>query len=107
MTHQGNVRQRSGGGMRRRGFIQAVGLSTALPAVARAQQAVPGSRIAKVGIFFQLRSSDEDLLKIYRAPLVEALRGLGYVEGKNVQFLDRTTDDPARLREVARELVDQ
>src|SRR5262249_41952752 len=97
---------RFGGGMRRRKFIQAVLLSTALPPTASAQQTAPGSRIVKIGVLWQVDSADE-LLKIYGDALTQTLSGLGYVDGKTAQLLHRSSNDPHRLRELAKELVDQ
>jgi putative tryptophan/tyrosine transport system substrate-binding protein len=93
--------------MRRRGFIQAAVLSTAVPPIAGAQQIAQGSRIAKVGVLWQLERTDEALLKSYRAPLTRTLQGLGYVEGKNIQFVERVSNDAREFRELAKELVDQ
>src|SRR5215510_11609953 len=93
--------------MRRRWFIQAMVLSTALPPMASAQQVAPSSKIVKIGILWHLDSTDEKVLKTYRDSLVGTLSGLGYVDGKTAQFLERSTADPLRLRELAKELVDQ
>lgn len=93
--------------MRRRGFIWALVLSTALPPMADAQQIAQSSRIAKIGVLWQVEPTDESLLKTYRDAFTGTLRNLGYVEGKTAQFLDRISNDPVRLRELARELVDQ
>src|SRR5215472_10644349 len=79
---------RSGGGMRRRKFIQAVVLSIALPPPARAQQSAPSSRIVKIGVLWQVDSAD-DLLRIYGDALTQSLSGLGYVDGKTAQLLNR------------------
>jgi putative ABC transport system substrate-binding protein len=92
--------------MRRREFIQTVVLSTALPLMASAQQITPSSRIVKIGVLWQLDSAD-DLLKIYGDVLTSTLRGLGYVDGKTAQFLHRSANEPLRLRELSKELVDQ
>jgi putative ABC transport system substrate-binding protein len=92
--------------MRRREFIQAGVLSTALPPMASAQQIAPRSRIVKIGVLWQVDSAD-DLLKIYGDALTGSLSGLGYVDGKTAQFLHRSSKEPLRLRELAKELVDQ
>jgi putative tryptophan/tyrosine transport system substrate-binding protein len=92
--------------MRRRALIQSVVLSTAWPLTTRAQQVVPASRIAKIGILWHLESTN-DLLKTYRDALTGALSGLGYVEGKNIQFVERGSADLGQLREYAKVLVDQ
>jgi putative ABC transport system substrate-binding protein len=91
--------------MRRRGFVQAVVLSTALPPMASAQQIAPISRIVKIGVLWH-GDSENELVKIYRDVLIRNLSGLGYVEGKSAQFLQRYSSQPL-LRELAKELVDQ
>src|SRR5262245_18302867 len=97
---------RFGGRMQRREFIQAVAVSTVLPPTVRAQQTTPSSRIVKIGVLWQVDSADE-LLKIYGDALTQTLSGLGYVNGKTAQFLDRSSNNPHRLRELAKELVDE
>jgi len=92
--------------MRRREFIQAGVLSSALPPPASAQQIAPSPRIVKIGVLWQVNSAD-DLLKIYSDVLTGALSSLGYVDGKTAQFLHRSSNEPLRLRELAKELVDQ
>jgi putative ABC transport system substrate-binding protein len=93
--------------MQRREFIQAVFLSSALPLMANAQQTAPSSRIARIGILWQFDSTDDELVKNYRGSLTETLSGRGYVDGKTAQFLERSSTKPLRLRELAKELVDQ
>jgi len=97
---------RFGGGMRRRKFIQAVLLSTALPPTASAQQTAPGSRIVKIGVLWH-GDSENELVKTYGDVLTRTLSDLGYVEGRSAQFLQRYSAEPLRLRELAKELIDQ
>src|SRR6476660_8711991 len=92
--------------MRRRGIIQAAVLVAALPPMARAQRSASGSRTARIGILWHL-DNQNDLLGIYRDALVGTLSSLGYVDGKTVQFVERNSVEAARLREMAKELVDQ
>jgi putative tryptophan/tyrosine transport system substrate-binding protein len=47
------------------------------------------------------------LVNGYRDALTGALSGRGYVDGKTVQFLERASARPLRLRELAKELVDR
>jgi putative tryptophan/tyrosine transport system substrate-binding protein len=92
--------------MRRLEFVQAIVLSIAWPLIVCAQQVAPRSRIAKLGVLWH-GDSENDLVKTYRDVLIRTLSGLGYVEGKSVQFLQRYSSEPLRLRELAKELVDQ
>jgi putative ABC transport system substrate-binding protein len=92
--------------MRRRGFLQVAVLSTALSRVARAQQRAPSSRIVKIAVLWQVDSADE-LLKIYSDALTGRFSDLGYVDGKTAQFIHRSTNEPPRLHELAKDLVDQ
>jgi putative tryptophan/tyrosine transport system substrate-binding protein len=83
--------------MKRREFIAALGgIAIAWPFAARAQQA----RTARIGILnFQNREPNLTLLR-------EALRGLGYSEGKNLQFEFRSAEgNPGLLAGLAAELV--
>jgi putative ABC transport system substrate-binding protein len=81
--------------MLRREFIANLGVAAAWPIVARAQQA----NMPRIGVL--LVSGPEPM-----GPFREALRGLGYVEGKNIQvdILSAEGQD-ARLSELAAELV--
>jgi hypothetical protein len=85
--------------MRRRAFSRAVVLSGTWPIMARAQQSAPGSRAVRIGILWHVDSTN-DLLKFYRDALTETLKGLGYVEGKNLQIVERGSADGRQLREL-------
>lgn len=83
--------------MRRRAFIALLGgAAVTLPLAARAQQA----RTARIGILnFQNREPNLSLLR-------EALRDLGYSEGKNLEFEFRSAEGtPDLLVDLAAELV--
>jgi putative ABC transport system substrate-binding protein len=83
--------------MKRREFMTLTGAALALPMAARAQQA---KRIARIGIFLPPpRNLEVDAL-------LEGLRDLGWVEGKNlhVEYRDAGGDD-SRLPALATELV--
>jgi putative ABC transport system substrate-binding protein len=91
--------------MRRRDLIALSGLLPfALRTTARAQ---PAERMRRIGFLLSAAEGPEDPL----APLeihafVEALRGLGWVEGRNIAILRRASEGRReRLRENARELV--
>jgi putative ABC transport system substrate-binding protein len=78
----------------RRNFITLLGSAAAWPVAARAQQKMP-----RIGI---LLLTNEEIMGPYR----QALRDLGYIEGKSIQFEVRSAQGQAnRLPEVAAELV--
>ena len=81
--------------MRRREFITLVGAAVlAVPCPARAQQ-----RIARVGV---LLVNGPEFMGLYR----EALRDLGHVEGRTIQYDVRSAHGQRdRLPELAAELV--
>ena len=84
--------------MQRRDFITLIGGAAAWPLAARAQQ----SRIARIGALYIGLADAESFKKELR----EGLRGLGYVEGKNVAFEFRSAEGRLdRLPELAAELV--
>ena len=91
--------------MRRRGFVRAVVLSIALPPMVSAQQIAPISKIVKIGVLWH-GDSENKLIKTYRDVLIGNLSGLGYVEGKSAQFLQRYSSQ-SLLHEFAKEVVDQ
>src|SRR5690242_10481946 len=83
--------------MRRREFITLIGGAAAVwPVVVPAQQP---TKVPRIGVL--LISGPEPM-----GPFREALRDLGYVEGKNIQFEVRSAQSQvARLPELAAELV--
>ena len=82
--------------MKRRAFIGLIGGSAAWPLVAWAQQI---DRMRRIGVL--LVSGPEPM-----GPFREALRDLGYVEGKNIQIEVRSAQgQDTRLPELAAELV--
>ena len=89
--------------MRRREFIALLGTSI-LPwtLAARAQQ---GRKITRIGVLWHAGSAEEE--REYLTVLVKAFSDLGYVEGKNVEFLHRyPAEQPDRYPILARELVE-
>src|SRR3954464_15845260 len=91
--------------MRRRDFIRLVGMSPALPLMARAQQGATSGRVAKIGVLWHAGSAEEE--KVYLDILTKAFINLGYVQGKNVVFLHRfPAEQLERFRSLARELVE-
>ena len=90
--------------MRRRELIRVIGLATVWPFVAHAQQTPQSPRIVKIGVLWHGGSADGE--RVFLAALTEALRDLGYVEGKNTMFLHRyPAHQPDRYRELARDLI--
>ena len=88
--------------MRRREFIAVIACATALPFAANAQAS---RKIARVGVLWHAGSAEEE--GEYLTVLVRAFAGLGYVEGKNVEFLHRfPAEQPERFRALAKELVE-
>jgi len=89
--------------MRRRDFIAGLsGTAAALPFAARAQQS---ERLRRVGILMGFAENDE-VWQAYLASFRASLRGLGWIEGRNIQFDIRFAgDSPEHTRAVATELV--
>jgi putative ABC transport system substrate-binding protein len=80
--------------MKRRNFITLIGGAAALPLVARAQQKTP-----RIGILVFTEAE-------HMGPFREALRDLGYVDGRNIQIEIRSAQGQAnRLPDLAAELV--
>ena len=86
--------------MKRRAFIAGLGSAVAWPLVARAQQ---GAKIYRIGV---LNAGIDPIHNPILAPFVEALRELGWIEGKNfvyeIRFANNQLD---RLPSLAAELV--
>jgi putative ABC transport system substrate-binding protein len=89
--------------MRRREFIAGLGSAAAWPVVARAQQS---DRMRRVGV---LTGNDENdpLAKTSISAFIQALAGLGWTLGRNMQMDLRSADggDTNRIRAFAQELV--
>jgi putative ABC transport system substrate-binding protein len=92
--------------MERRKFIVIAGIGAAWPLMARAQQNATSAKITRVGVLWHASNADEE--KIYLDILTKAFSDLGYVEGKNIEFLHRfPAEQPARFRALARELAEE
>ena len=91
--------------MERRNFIGIAAMGAAWPFfMARAQQNVTSAKIIRVGVLWHASNADEE--KIYLDVLTKAFSDLGYVQGKNIEFLHRfPAEQPERFRTLARELV--
>jgi putative ABC transport system substrate-binding protein len=89
--------------MRRREFIALLGTSALLWTLpARAQS---GRKIARIGVLWHAGNAEEE--REYLTVLVKAFSDLGYIEGKNVEFLNKfPAEQLDRYPVLARELVD-
>jgi putative tryptophan/tyrosine transport system substrate-binding protein len=90
--------------MRRREFITLLGgaaATTAWPLAARAQQ---GERVRRVGLLVGLAVGDPEVAK-YSRELRDALRALGWIEGKNLRVDHRAAADLGDMRSLALELA--
>lgn len=91
------IRNQRGGRMRRREFITLLGGAVAWPLAARAQQS---GKTYRIGLLMSSNPSR------YQEGLIEGLRDLGYIEGKNIIVERRHPGrNIERLPELARELV--
>ncbi len=90
--------------MKRREFITIATGAAMWPFSARAQRST-GSKVSKIGVLWHAANADQE--KVYLDVLVKAFGDLGYVEGKNAQFLHKfPAEQPERFRTLARELVE-
>jgi ABC-type uncharacterized transport system substrate-binding protein len=93
--------------MRRRDFIALLGTS-ALPWTLTAE-AQPSRKSARIGVLWHAGSAEEE--REYLAVLVKAFSDLGYIEGKNVEFLHKFPAEqldqyPILARELVKSNVD-
>lgn len=97
-----DTRSKAWGSMRRRAFISLVGGAAALPVVSRAQ---PGERVMRIGVLSPLSPDDLDNQSRH-AVFLEALKQLGWIDGRNLRVEARhSAGDPANTRKYAAELV--
>src|SRR6516165_4060962 len=89
--------------MNRREFITLLGgAAAAWPLAARAQQ---GERMRRIGVLMSLGADDSESSRRLTA-FVQALRQLGWTDGRNVQIEYRWgAGDPERIRKYAVELA--
>src|SRR6516165_3245328 len=89
--------------MRRREFITLLGGTAAVwPLAARAQQ---GDRVRRVGVLLPYDENDP-VMKTWVSAFMQALAGLGWIDGRNVRMdLRWGSDDINRIRALAQELV--
>jgi putative tryptophan/tyrosine transport system substrate-binding protein len=89
--------------MRRREFIALLG-ATASPWTLSAS-AQPTRKIARIGVLWHAGSAEEE--REYLTVLIKAFGDLGYIEGKNVEYLNKfPAEQLDRYAALARELVD-
>jgi len=89
--------------MRRREFISLIGGAAAWPLAARAQQP---DRMRLIGVLMGYPESDQ-AAQSWLAAFRGALPKLGWTEGSNLRIeLRWSANDPARMRTLAKELVD-
>jgi putative tryptophan/tyrosine transport system substrate-binding protein len=79
--------------MRRREFIAGLGGAAALPFAARAQQ---GERVRRIGVLIPSASDDREY-QARLAAFLQALRQLGWIDGRNVRIDIRWGADDANL----------
>jgi putative ABC transport system substrate-binding protein len=89
--------------VRRRQFIQLLGTAAAWPLAAHGQKA--GSRVVRIGVLWHAGNESEE--HEYFTVLMQAFNDLGYVEGKNAEFLHRyPAEKLERFEALANDLVD-
>jgi len=89
--------------MRRREFIKVIAGSAAWPLTAHAQQP---ERVRRIGVLMGYAESDR-AAQSWLAAFRGALTKLGWTEGSNLRIeLRWSANDPARMRTLAKELVD-
>jgi putative ABC transport system substrate-binding protein len=88
--------------LRRREFIAGLGGAASWPIAARAQQ---GNRVRRIGVL-TLGDENDPVRKTWVSAFIQALAGLGWVDGRNMRVDLRWAGvDINRIRAVAQELV--
>jgi putative ABC transport system substrate-binding protein len=88
--------------IKRRESIRLLGGAAIWPLAARAQQ---GDRVRRIGVLMPGDENDP-VLKSYVSAFIQALRDLGWNDGRNMRMdLRWHGDDTSRIRALARELV--
>jgi len=87
--------------MRRREFLAGIGSTAAWPVMSLGQQA---GKIRKIGVLWHAGNEQEEA--IYLGALRQGLRDVGYIDGKNIELLNRFADEQYdRFDALATELV--
>ena len=90
--------------MRRREFMTLLGGAAAWPLAVRAQQA---NSVTRIGVLMPFAANDPSS-KVDVAAFVSELRGLGWVEGRNLRIdYHRAAGNAERMQALAKELVAQ
>jgi len=74
--------------MRRREFLAGIGSTAAWPVMSLGQQA---GKIRKIGVLWHAGNEQEEA--IYLGALRQGLRDVGYIDGKNIELLNRFADE--------------
>lgn len=90
--------------MLRRDILKAIGVGAfAWPIAAQAQQQIP--KIPRVGVLWHAGNEEEEA--IYLAALKRGLRQMGYIDGRNIELVNRFADEKyERFAGQATELVE-
>ena len=90
------------GQMQRRQFITLLGGAAVWPLAARAQQP---DRVRRVGVLMGIADDPEGQARVM--VFKQALHALGWIEGRNIQFIYRwSAGDATHARQFANELLD-
>jgi putative tryptophan/tyrosine transport system substrate-binding protein len=88
--------------MKRREFIVLLGSTAAWPVAARAQQP---DRVRRIGVLMGISDDPEGQARV--AVFRQTLAALGWIEGRNVQFIHRwSAGEVVHARQFAKELLD-
>jgi hypothetical protein len=74
--------------MKRRAFIAGLGSAAALPLLAWGQQS---GKTPRIGVLWHAANEQEEA--VFLNPLRQGLNYLGYIEGKNIEVLNRFADE--------------
>jgi putative ABC transport system substrate-binding protein len=89
--------------MKRREFVTGLVVITSLPRLTRAQTSKPA--MPKIGVLWA-DGTPEGSLPSFGNILIEALGGLGYVDGKTVHLIQRFPAAQSDIRGLAQDLID-
>jgi len=88
--------------MKRRAFIAGLGSAAALPLLAWGQQS---GKTPRIGVLWHAANEQDEA--VFLNPLRQGLNYLGYIEGKNIEVLNRFADEHYdRFDALAKDLID-